>query len=141
MTSDGERFARAAERFLGTPFRLNGRDPVAGLDCIGLVDASLRAIGRTPVSPAGYRLRNKSADPWLQHAEQSGFRPASGARTVGDLLLISPGPGQHHLVIVENDTKVIHAHAGLRRVVRHSIAFPARPLAHWRLAPRIEGTS
>ena len=37
--------AIAAGELVGSPFRLQGRDPAHGLDCIGLVLVSLARIG------------------------------------------------------------------------------------------------
>lgn len=141
MSTPGEQLAEAAASFLGTRFRLLGRDPATGLDCIGLVDASLRAIGRDPVSPRGYRLRNSDVGRWMVCAPLSGFKNVLSEREPGDLVLYSPGPVQHHLAIVESDGLFIHAHAGLRRVVRQSLCLPDPFLAHWRLSPSFEGNA
>ncbi len=131
--SDGTRLAHAAAEMIDVPFRLHGRDPMLGLDCIGLVAASLEAIGRPAVAPSAYRLRNSSIEPFLGFAEMSGLRLVAGKTAPGDVLLISPGPGQHHVVIAEDARTSIHAHAGLGRVVRQPIETALRPLARWRL--------
>ncbi len=34
--------AAAALNLIGTPFRLHGRDPATGLDCVGLVAEAMR---------------------------------------------------------------------------------------------------
>jgi cell wall-associated NlpC family hydrolase len=133
--TEPEAFARAAERLIGTPFRLHGRDPASGLDCIGLVAASLAAMGRTPMPPQGYSLRNLSIQRWLGHAMRSGLEPADGPVQRGDVLLVQPSAVQHHLLIASDPAHVVHAHAGLRRVVRQPLAHCAIISAHWRLAP------
>ena len=127
------RLAAAAAGLIGTRFRLHGRDPASGLDCIGLVHASLMQIDRESRPPAGYRLRNSDPARWFAYALDSGFRETFDSPLPGDILLIEPGPGQQHLLIVENHFAAIHAHAGLGRVVRQSFIFPRSPLAHWRL--------
>jgi len=136
--TDADRFAAAAEAMVGAPFRLHGRAPESGLDCVGLVHASLKTIGRTASAPRGYQLRNLAISDWLGHAERCGFYPidASALGTVvrGDLLLVMPSPVQHHLMIAVDSITVIHAHAGLRCVVRQSLADQGALLAHWRLA-------
>jgi cell wall-associated NlpC family hydrolase len=135
--TEPEAFARAAESLIGTPFRLHGRDPASGLDCIGLVAASLAAIGRTPKAPQGYTLRNLSIERWLGHAGLSGLERANGPVRCGDVLLVQPSPVQHHLLIACDTAEVVHAHAGLRRVVRQPLA-PAEIIsALWRLAPSV----
>lgn len=133
MSSPGQRLADAALAFLGTPFRLHGRSQETGLDCVGLVHVSLMAIGRASEPPEGYRLRNLDAERWYRFAEASGMARTSGKPVPGDILLISPGPSQQHLVIVENASHAIHAHAGLGRVVSQPMQFPTVPIAHWRL--------
>ena len=66
----GAALAAAAESLVGTRFRLHGRDPDTGLDCVGLLAASLAAIGRAAPLPNGYRLRARSL-PGLEAANSS----------------------------------------------------------------------
>lgn len=129
----GDQLANAARQFVGAPFKLYGRDPVTGLDCLGLLIVSLKAIGVQTVGPAGYSLRNRAVDRWLRYAGEAGFVAASGEIEMGDVLLVRPGPCQHHIMIAEHPSTVIHAHAGLRRVVRQGLATNMRIAAHWRL--------
>lgn len=127
------RFAEAAASFVGTPFRLHGRDPATGLDCVGLIYVSLLAIGRPANAPEGYRLRNHDVSRWFGYARDSGFEEVSGEAAHGDLLMTRPSPGQSHLQIVDGYS-LTHAHAGLGRVVRQPVATMPHPVAHWRLA-------
>jgi len=131
--NDGEQLAQAAAELIGVRFRLYGRDPKTGLDCVGLVAGCLAAIGRKPTIPCTYRLRNTAVDQWLDFAERSGLRPVTNGLQPGDVLLTTPGPAQNHLLIVGNNKTVIHAHAGLRRVVRQSLDSIGKPLVRWRL--------
>jgi cell wall-associated NlpC family hydrolase len=128
-----DRFATAAEELVGVPFRLHGRSRASGLDCVGLVACALTASGRAATAPAGYALRNSGIDRHLPFASRNGFREASGPILRGDLLLVAPGPAQHHLLVASNAGSFVHAHAGLRRVVCQPapLAWPA--LHHWRL--------
>lgn len=134
MSAHGSAVAEAALGLVGCRFRLHGRDPATGLDCIGLVDAGLAAAGARPMTPRGYGLRNVAVDGWLPLATQSGLVAASGPIRAGDILLLALGYAQHHLVIAIDLDSVVHAHAGLRRVVRQ----PREPAwqieAAWRLA-------
>ncbi len=132
--SVGEGLAEAAIRFIGCQFRLHGRDPRFGLDCVGLVYASLQAIGRQPVLPNGYRLRNPSFSRFTKFASLNGFHPLQGPVGRGDLLLSCPGPGQFHLMISDGPAGVIHAHAGLRRIVRSPPPDSLHIIERWRLA-------
>lgn len=138
MSARGAAVAQAALGLVGCRFRLHGRDPETGLDCIGLVHAALAAAGCEPVPPRGYGLRNIAVDAWLPAAAQSGLVEACGPIRAGDILLLALGYAQHHLVVALDAGSVVHAHAGLRRVVRQ----PREPAwdieAAWRLASSCE---
>ncbi len=130
--------ADAALGLVGCRFRLHGRDPATGLDCIGLVHAALTAAGCAPVPPRGYGLRNIAIDGWLPMAAQSGLVAAHGPVCAGDILLLALGYAQHHLVIALDAENVVHAHAGLRRVVRQPRDPAGRIEAAWRVSPSCE---
>ena len=129
-----ELLATAAAGFVGAPFRLHGRSPASGLDCIGLLVVSLQAIGAPVDPPVGYAIRNRAIDRWLEHAARSGLIEAAGAIRPGDVLLTRPGPAQHHIMIAEHAGAAIHAHAGLRRVVRQRLSPSMELAAHWCVA-------
>lgn len=139
MTAPGDALAEAARTLIGCPFRLHGRDPATGLDCVGLVSAALAASGVRPVVPSGYGLRNLDIAQWLPLARQSGLVPAPGAIGAGEVLLIALAHCQHHLVIAADAMTVIHAHAGLRRVVLQPLDPAWQVAAKWRFAPQREG--
>lgn len=128
----GHHLARAAERLVGCPFRLHGRDPHTGLDCIGLFVAAMGLAGTRVAVPTGYPLRVSDLSRWLPDPAASGLGPAALPFEPGDVMLLQPGPGQVHLAIAATDLAWIHAHAGQRRVVRDA-ALPAGALIHhWR---------
>lgn len=139
MNPSSEGLAEAALALLGCPFRLHGRDPATGLDCVGLVVAALAASGGNPVAPTGYGLRNLDIEQWLPLAGRSGLAAASGPPIAGDVILIALANCQHHLAIAADAETVVHAHAGLRCVVRQ----PADPTwnvqARWRATSLSEG--
>jgi len=130
--NEGRALAGAAASFIGVRFRLHGRDPESGLDCVGLVSASLAAIGRQPLSMSGYGLRNCNVRNWFGAAKHSGLRLVSGKIEAGDVLVVSPGPLQHHLLVAEDEPWAIHAHASLQRVVREPIIPSSLITTHWR---------
>ncbi|KPF63135.1 hypothetical protein IP79_10550 [Porphyrobacter sp. AAP60] len=132
----GANLAMAAAGFIGCPFRLQGRDPAHGLDCVGLVAVSLAAAGISPKSPSGYGLRNLFVGQWLHFAAASGLAPSPGPIRTGDVVLMALGHGQHHLVIAESGSSVIHAHAGLGKVVRQPLDPQWRVVAKWHAAPQ-----
>ena len=139
MSSSRNALASAAINLVGSPFRLHGRDPASGLDCVGLVDAALAATGRRPVAPTGYGLRNLDIGQWLPSAGASGLMPGCGPIRAGDILLIALPHCQHHLVIAADAESVVHAHAGLRRVVRQPLDPDWQISIRWRAAPISEG--
>jgi hypothetical protein len=106
---------------------------------VGLVCAALATIGSKPVAPRGYSLRNLAVDQWLYLAERSGLMPSSGLIRPGDVLLFALGACQHHLAIAEDADSIIHAHAGLRQVVRQRRAPNWRICAKWRIPSDLEG--
>lgn len=118
MTGEASSLAQAAQRFIGVPFRLHGRDPAAGLDCVGLVASALTAMGRVPIIPRAYSLRNSDIAELLTFASANAFEDHAGPIEPDNLILVRPGPAQFHLLIAEHSGSFIHAHAGLRRVVR-----------------------
>lgn len=115
----------AARALVGVRFRLHGRVPERGLDCVGL---TALALGR--VAPEGYGLRSGDegqAREWLRVA---GLRQMEEARP-GDLLLVRPGPLQLHLMIRVPGGHV-HAHAGIGRVVEMPGDSPWPVIGFWR---------
>lgn len=139
----GKALAAAASDCIGTRFRLHGRDPATGLDCVGLVEVSLRQIGHPFDAPSDYALRTLSTGPLLESLRDCParrLRRAADDRT-GDIVLCAVGPAQSHLVIIDRNqapdaraqTTFIHAHAGLRRVVRTPGRPPWPVVARWRM--------
>lgn len=127
--------AEAAQGLVGAPFRLHGRDPATGLDCVGVLAAALHACGVNVELPSGYRLRMGSIDAWLPAPDSLGFAASTGPVEPGDVVMQKLGAAQFHLAIAVDDAAWIHAHAGLRRVVRTS-ALPQGPVVHhWRASP------
>lgn len=106
-----------ARACLGTRFRLQGRVPGLGLDCLGLVLAALAAAGRVFECPRDYALRGEG----LVARAEAGLAAAGGARMGGvarhgDVLLFEPARGAAHLAIM-SEGGVIQAHLGVGRVV------------------------
>ncbi len=125
--------AAAARQLVGVDFRLLGRDPQQGLDCVGVLVVSLAAIDRVPRVPLHYRLRRTEIDEFIAAARLLGLTNADGQALAGDVLVARPGPAQFHAAIVTADG-IVHAHAGLGQVVL-SPAPLTWPLAHhWRLS-------
>lgn len=123
----------AARSAIGTRFRLHGRDPAFGLDCVGLVAVALRAGGAAAIVPDGYALRSGDADAVAAMIVAAGLVPATEPKA-GDVLLCRAGPGQLHLAIDGGSGSIIHADAQLRRVVERPGPPPWPVIGRWRLA-------
>ena len=133
--SDALALARAAESLVGTPFRLRGRDRQSGLDCIGLVSMALGMAGREVPSLPRYTLRNLDVARFARLVSAIGLVEAPGPSAAGDIALLRPSAAQYHLAIVGFSGSMIHAHAGLRKVVASPPPLPWRAETRWRLLP------
>lgn len=126
----GERIAAEALILVGTPFRLRGRDPQTGLDCVGLAMTAFGRAGLRVIEPPSYRLRGTSRERAEAFLRLAGLMPAETERA-GDLILTQSGPMQLHLMIRAN-AGFVHAHAGLGRVVLMPGPIPTPALSLWR---------
>ena len=129
----------AARRAIGVRFRLHGRDPAYGLDCVGLAALAIRAGGGQTLIPTGYALRSGDSDAAAAMIEAAGLIRADHGQTsnqASDLLLCRARPGQLHLVVDSGAPGggFIHADAQLRRVVERPGPPPWPVIGRWRLA-------
>jgi hypothetical protein len=109
------------------PFRLHGRSVGDGLDCVGL---AAFALGLDEVA-TGYAMRRGDADRVASLIAATGLTRVEDERD-GDLLMLRSGPGQLHLGIAVAGG-MVHADAGLRRVVERPGAPPWPVLARFRV--------
>ncbi|WP_156170660.1 NlpC/P60 family protein [Croceicoccus naphthovorans] len=128
----GDRIAAAASDLIGAPFRLHGRDANTGLDCLGLIGLALERVGRECRLPQRYALRNRDIAQPLHFATLNGFIPCTGLWKAGDLLLFTLPGAQNHMAIACDRNVIVHAHAGLGRVVRGPAEGDWSETAHWR---------
>ena len=124
MTAD--QVVTAARAAIGSRFRLHGREPAAGLDCVGLAAWALGVA----IVPSGYALRSGDVDMVMMLIAGAGLRRVSEPEP-GDLLLAQAGPGQLHLGVWTGDG-TIHADAVARRVVERPGAPPWPVIGYWR---------
>lgn len=129
----GVALALAAEALVGVPFRLHGRDPATGLDCVGLVGAALGAVGQRARVPTGYSMKMRSVDGLLGVAAAFGLERVGGPVRAGDVVMFALGPAQFHFAIADRTGGIVHAHAGLRRLVRGAVPEGWDERARWRL--------
>lgn len=115
-----ERIVAAARACVGADFRLQGRDPALGLDCVGLVLYAGQAVGLRLFDAPDYRLREDPAR--LDAAVRcAGLRPVLlDAIGPGDCLRFTTGGEALHLGIATGGG-VIHADLRFRRVVEHDL--------------------
>ena len=127
--------SQAAGDFVGSRFRLHGRDPATGIDCVGLCLAALHRCGCNVDLPIGYGLRNITVDRMISAAARQGsLEPCSGSVGEDEVVLVQIDPMHFHLLISAPGERFVHAHAGLRRVVWHYGGLPGKLLRHWRVA-------
>lgn len=113
-----------ARLVLGAGFRLHGRDPATGLDCVGLAGFAWEVA-----VPGGYALRSAPLARIVGVLARAGFVPCATDRP-GAVAIAAPGPGQLHLAIATGGG-VIHADAILRRVVERDAPLPWPLIAAW----------
>lgn len=130
----GERLSAAAPALVGVPFRMHGRDPATGLDCVGVVVAALARIGRSVTPPADYPMRGGSLHRFDRWAAGCGFAPvpSQAVPASGDVLLCAPAR-QHFHVMIDCGDVLVHAHIGLRKVVAVPPPVTWPVLRRWRL--------
>lgn len=117
MLPIGEAVAAAAEALIGAPFRLHGRNPKTGIDCIGVVILSLASGADIHIDPGRYGLRNLDISAGCDAAKSSRLIDLGEANRSGDIIMVKAGPAAFHLLVAGFADQLIHAHAGLRTVV------------------------
>ena len=127
----GEKVVAAARSALGARFRLHGRDPATGLDCVGLAAFAMSEAGCDAAVPTGYAMRGGKPADIVSLIDAAGLTRAA-EDAPGDLVLCASGPGQLHLAI-STGGGLIHADAMLRRVTERSGDMPWPVIARWRL--------
>ncbi len=122
-------FECAARALIGAPFRLHGRDPETGLDCVGVVAQALRSTGRQTFVPEGYSLRSASISGLLHFAAENALTRVEQG---GHVVLCMVNPIQPHL-LVRVSGGFVHAHASLGRVTFMPDPLPWPISLQWKL--------
>lgn len=132
MGGKSDRIVASARALVGVSFRAHGRDTAHGLDCIGLVVEVLARAGHRhlPFVPSSYHLRGGDPARLRRGMREAGLKAVRPAMP-GDIVLVSPGPEQWHLMIVTPGGHV-HADAGLGQVVEMPGCCPWPVLGCWR---------
>ncbi len=131
--STAQLIAARARQQVGTPFKLHGRSAGKELDCVGLVAHAIAPICEQREIPRDYMLRGDFSERIAAFMKCAGLRSVAAAKqpVIGDILLAQAGPRQQHLMIMASDG-LVHAHAGLRRVVLTPWPSPWNILHIWR---------
>jgi murein DD-endopeptidase / murein LD-carboxypeptidase len=111
---------------VGAPFRLHGRDPATGLDCVGV--AAL-VFGVCDL-PRGYSVRTADGHGVASLIDAAGLKRVRREALTGDLVLLKSGPTQCHLVVM-TEAGFVHADAGIGRVVEVPGPPPWPVIAIW----------
>lgn len=127
-----EDIVAAARACIGTRFRPQGRLVGVGLDCVGVVIHAARAGGAEIADRADYDLKGEGVRMLDDALGLAGFRTVGRAER-GDVLLFDPGGALRHLAVASGDANLIHAHAGLRRVVEGPRDEGWRLIGAWRM--------
>lgn len=129
MHSKSDAIVAAARTCVGTRFRPQGRAIGIGLDCIGVALIAAAAAG------AGFQVPHYALGGDSETMLDSGLAAQGCVRVdspgPGDLIVVAPAPGRRHLGIV-TPTGVVHAHAGLGRVVEGPLDPTWAVVAAWR---------
>jgi cell wall-associated NlpC family hydrolase len=127
------RIADRAMACVGAPFRLHGRSPETGLDCVGVVADCLFAAGYRFEVPTDYRLRGDFEARAMAFFADKKFQNVGDASWVaGDILLFRPGPRHIHFAALAH-VGAVHAHIGLGRVVLTPLPLPYGKITQWRI--------
>ena len=105
----------AARAGLGTRFRPQGRHIGIGLDCVGVALLAAAGAGLNLGLVPAYALGGDHDGLLGDTLRQLGLRQVRKSRPA-DLIEYALGPGHRHLALL-TDRGILHAHAGLGRVV------------------------
>ena len=93
----------AALSQVGTPYRYGGTEPGHALDCSGLTHYAYQAAGvRIPRSSVDQRQGAKPVNPQCPHP--------------GDLVFFRTGPGVHHVGLMVDGERFVHASTSQHKV-------------------------
>jgi cell wall-associated NlpC family hydrolase len=124
------RLDEAARRYLGVPFKHQGRDPAVGIDCVGLGQLACRDCGVAVPDWTDY-ARHPHAG-LLESRLRAVFGPPHSDMQPGDIVAMrfagDRGPVRHVGIVGEHPhgLSLIHTDSRLGRVVEHRID------DHWR---------
>lgn len=128
--TDGANIIAAARRWIGTPWRHQGRS-ASGVDCVGLLVMIARELGLSVKDETGYRRRQDGRRLFDILSRELQLSAITNWKN-GDIGLFKEcGFPVHVGFLAREDTTetVIHAHARRRQVVEEPLAVYGAPVA------------
>ena len=127
--------AERAQEAIGLHFRLHGRSIGTGLDCVGLIAHAIKPIIMDIEIPRNYSLRFDDINIPIAFFEAHNFERIDSEQgfLTGDIAIIAPAAQQLHFIIIAQDG-YIHAHSGLRKIVKTNFPILSPVKAAWRYA-------
>lgn len=113
----------AALALVGTPFHAQGRLPGVGLDCLGVIVCVARALGVVHQDKVAYPMR---PDGTLMPELDRQFTRVHDDPQEGDVLLMAFAGEPHHVAIVVDSGRIVHAYSTVRKCVVQAYT------DHWR---------
>ena len=133
MTDVDERVARAAERWVGTPYRHQGSRLGVGCDCLGLLRGVWReVVGPEPALPPPYAMdwaERAEGEPMLDAMRRDLVPTEQMARGAVVAFRWSAGSAVKHCGVLVARDRMIHAYSG-----RGVVASPLVPAWRRRIA-------
>ena len=138
----GQRVAKEARTWLGTPFRWQAAQKRVGCDCKGLLWGVARDLGFPEADSiyakvADYSPKRPVDGRLLREGMAALFDPVERPRA-GDVLLLRLGSNPSHLAIYSGPNRVIHAKIGGKSWVKETrldallTKFPLDSVWRWR---------
>jgi len=135
MSNKGDMIAQAANAMVGVPFKHQGRNPKAGVDCAGLVLCAVWSAGCELPDCIGYGPQPK-ADVLLAELQQRARCIHLDDAEPGDILLFEyrKDMPMHFAVLLANNY-IVHAHGQTGRVIRQRLTSARSERLHsiWRV--------
>ena len=114
---EARKVSAAALALVGTPFHAQGRLPGVGLDCVGVIVCVARACGLPHHDVTAYPMTPNGT--LLQELASQLLR-VPGEAQEGDVLAMSFGSEPHHVAILVDGGRIVHAYSRVHRCVVQS---------------------